>query len=135
MEEEKKVTYKGYGDIILNQEDDINYYKASQEFELAQGLLLGYYDEKGDYTISEDICKELVGLDKLIDETASNKYYVSAKVGDYKLKFEIDVEKKDTKKSGVSLLQGKFFFKRSAWKEFFHASCFIYRWRRYKLFV
>ena len=98
MEEEKKVTYKGYGDIILNQEDDINYYKASQEFELAQGLLLGYYDEKGDYTISEDICKELVGLDKLIDETASNKYYVSAKVGDYKLKFEIDVEKKDTKK-------------------------------------
>ena len=98
MEEEKKVTYKGYGDIILNQEDDINYYNASQDFELAQGLLLGYYDEKGDYTISEDICKELVGLDKLIDETASNKYYVSAKVGDYKLKFEIDVEKKDTKK-------------------------------------
>ena len=98
MEEEKKVSYKGYGDIIFNNEEDIAYYKTSQEFELTQALLLGYYDEKGDYTISDDICKELVGLDKLIDETSHDKYYISARAGDYKLKFEVVVETKENKK-------------------------------------
>lgn len=98
MEEEKKVRYSGYGDVVFNNEDDISYYKSSQDFELAQGLLLGYYDEEGKYTIAEDICKELVELDKLIDETASDKYYLSARAGDYKLKFEVNVEKKDSKK-------------------------------------
>ncbi len=98
MEEDKKVKYSGYGDIIYQDKDDISYYKSSQEFELAQGLLLGNYDENGEYYIPEDICKELVSLDKLIDETVGNMYYVSAKVGDYKLKFEIFVEEREDKK-------------------------------------
>ena len=104
MEEDKKVKYAGYDDIIFQDKDDISYYKSSQEFEIAQGLLLGNYDDDGKYYIPEELCKELVKIDKIIDETVGNIYYVSAKVGDYKLKFEILVEEKDDKKAGFLYL-------------------------------
>ena len=98
MEEEKKLSYKKYGDGVFTNKDDISYYKASQDFEIAQGLLLGCFDDDGKYYVPDEICKELIGLDKLIEETSSNKYFLSARAGDYKFKFEVIIEKKEDKK-------------------------------------
>ena len=102
QDEEKKIEYKGYGGVIFKNEDDIAYYKQSQNIEIAQGLLLGGYDAKGAYVIPEDLCKELTKLDKVIDEDVKGVYYVSAKVSTYKLKFIVEISKiEDNKKSAT----------------------------------
>lgn len=103
QDEEKKIEYKGYGGVIFKNEDDIAYYKQSQNIELAQGLLLGGYDAKGAYVIPDDLCKELTKLDKIIDEDVKGVYYVSAKVSTYKLKFIVEISKIDDNKKSATL--------------------------------
>lgn len=103
QDEEKKTEYKGYGGVIFKNEDDIAYYKQSQNVELAQGLLLGGYDAKGAYVIPEELCKELTKLDKVIDEDVKGVYYVSAKVSTYKLKFIVEISKADDNKKSATL--------------------------------
>ena len=56
MEEKKAVSYNGYGDAVFNNEDDIAYYKKTQNYEIVQAGLLGTYNDKGQYVIAEDIC-------------------------------------------------------------------------------
>ena len=105
MEEEKKLSYKGYGDVVFENKDDIAYYKTSQNLEIAQASLLGFYDEKGNYKINDDINKELVGLDKVIDEDIKGVYYLSAKVAEHKLKFTVEMESINHKKSAFLYLK------------------------------
>jgi len=104
MEEKKSVSYKGYGDVVLNNESDIAYYKQSQIYEITNALLLGNFNDSGEYVISEDICKELVAIDKLIDETAIDKYFLSAKVGEFKLKLIVETQKTDDNKRNAKLI-------------------------------
>ena len=69
---------------VLTNEEDIFYYKATQDVEIISNYLLGDFNEDGEYIINEDIIEELVEIPKGVTNEFSNMFFcVSHVVTDY----------------------------------------------------
>ena len=60
---------------VLTNEEDIAYYKATQDVEIISNYLLGDFNEDGEYIISEAIIEELIEIPKGITNEFSNMFF------------------------------------------------------------
>lgn len=100
--EEKQVAkqrFKIFGqeDITFSKIDFIDYQKISNKMLFLQFHLMGQFDDKGEYYIKDDIKKDLIRVQKEIQEEDDKGFLAQIKYAKVLFNFEIEVEYKDEK--------------------------------------
>ena len=75
--------------INLSSVDD--YANKLARFEMEESFLLGEFDKDGNYVINEEIKKELIEVDKVVENKNNDGYYAIANCGNIKLEFIVTV--------------------------------------------
>ncbi len=100
--EVKKHTWTNpFNKEIFSDETEIAYNKCILEEEICSSLLLGSFNDDGNYSISKDILIELVDVNKYIEEAVEGIYHLTAKIKSdqsfslrFTLSFQVDAENK-----------------------------------------
>ena len=105
--EEKKeevppfVTYGG--DVTIKEADNIFYYKTRYRFLTATFKLVGKFDSKGRYIVSDDVKRELIKLVKEIDFASEDEYRASISYFGKEFRFLVKITPLNDGKSKASL--------------------------------
>ncbi len=85
----------GQDDILLNKTEFIDYQKISNKMLFLQFHLMGQFDSKGRYYIKEDIKKDLVHVQKEIQEEDDRGFVAEMSYAKVRFNFEVEIEYKD----------------------------------------
>jgi hypothetical protein len=92
---------------VLTDSLDIAYYRALQNDEIIENLLIGGFNELGEYNIDKPYLLELVSVEKIIKEKFDDKYILAAvsREGYPELKFTLKIETNEAEKKKTAVLK------------------------------
>ena len=93
--EKKKFQVFGQKDVFLSNIDFIDYQKINNKMLFLQFHLMGQFDENGKYYIKEDIRKDLVHVQKEIQEEDDKGFLAEARYAKVLFNFEVEIEYED----------------------------------------
>ena len=94
-EEKKLFQVFGEKDILLSKTDFIDYQKINNKMLFLQYHLMGQFDENGKYYIKEDIRRDLVRVQKEIQEEDDKGFLAEVRYAKVLFNFEVEIEYKD----------------------------------------
>ena len=93
--EKKKFQVFGQKDVYLSNIDFIDYQKINNKMLFLQFHLMGQFDENGKYYIKEDIRRDLVHVQKEIQEEDDKGFLAEVRYAKVLFNFEVEIEYKD----------------------------------------
>ena len=94
-EEKKLFQVFGEKDILLSKTDFIDYQKINNKMLFLQFHLMGQFDENGKYYIKEDIRRDLVRVQKEIQEEDDKGFLAEVRYAKVLFNFEVEIEYED----------------------------------------
>ena len=94
-EEKKLFQVFGEKDILLSKTDFIDYQKINNKMLFLQYHLMGQFDENGKYYIKEDIRRDLVRVQKEIQEEDDKGFLAEVRYAKVLFNFEVEIEYED----------------------------------------
>lgn len=94
-EEKKPFQVFGEKDILLSKTDFIDYQKINNKMLFLQYHLMGQFDENGKYYIKEDIRRDLVRVQKEIQEEDDKGFLAEVRYAKVLFNFEVEIEYED----------------------------------------
>ena len=94
-EEKKLFQVFGEKDILLSKIDFIDYQKINNKMLFLQFHLMGQFDENGKYYIKEDIRRDLVRVQKEIQEEDDKGFLAEVRYAKVLFNFEVEIEYED----------------------------------------
>ena len=91
MEENNKEQPLDSPEVALGYEADVEMQHAADKLFVVRAGLLGDFNEQGEYTVDYNVLTELLGIKKIILSTTEAGYAATAKVGEYKIKFIVEI--------------------------------------------
>ena len=93
--EKKKFQVFGQKDVFLSNIDFIDYQKINNKMLFLQFHLMGQFDENGKYYIKEDIKRDLVHVQKEIQEEDDKGFLAEVRYAKVLFNFEVEIEYED----------------------------------------
>ena len=93
--EKKKFQVFGQKDVYLSNIDFIDYQKINNKMLFLQFHLMGQFDENGKYYIKEDIRRDLVHVQKEIQEEDDKGFLAEVRYAKVLFNFEVEIEYED----------------------------------------
>lgn len=93
--EKKKFQVFGQKDVFLSNIDFIDYQKINNKMLFLQFHLMGQFDENGKYYIKEDIRRDLVHVQKEIQEEDDKGFLAEVRYAKVLFNFEVEIEYED----------------------------------------
>ena len=107
--EKPKPTYKMYErDFSITDCDLFDYYKTRMKMLVMNFMLVGRFDEEGNYRIKDDIKYDLAKMYKEIEDSGEDFYRASCRFMDKDFYFDVKIEQIDDGKAKASLTLSEF---------------------------
>ena len=90
--EEKKIQPVDNVEVALGNEADFAMKREANKLFVIRAGLFGDFDKDGNYNINYDVLTELLEVQKIITDIKENGYSATAKIGEFKIKFQVKLQ-------------------------------------------